>query len=147
MKIIDTIFRAYDIRGIYGEEITKETAYTIGKSFGSFIQKTGKKDVLVGHDNRLSSPELSDFLIKGLLKSGVNVIDLGKVTTPMFYYARTLLNKWSGIMITASHNPSNYNGFKISFDEKGNAAGEEIIEFKKFTDEESFLSGVGSYSH
>ena len=147
MKIIDTIFRAYDIRGIYGEEITKETAFTIGKSFGSFIQKTGKKDVLVGHDNRLSSPELSDFLIKGLLKSGVNVIDLGKVTTPMFYYARTLLNKWSGIMITASHNPSNYNGFKISFDEKGNAAGEEITEFKKFTDEESFLSGVGSYSH
>ena len=77
--INQTIFRAYDIRGIYNEQITDETAYILGKSFGSYIQLRGKKEVLVGYDNRLSSPNLAGNLIKGLLETGVNVTNLGLV--------------------------------------------------------------------
>ncbi len=146
MKISDTIFRAYDIRGIYNDDITNETAYTLGKSFGTYVLERGATEVLVGHDNRLSSPVLSENLIKGLLETGVNVTDLGLVTTPMYYYARSFLNKWSAVMITASHNPSNHNGFKISFDSRGNAAGEEIQAFKDYTNAGNFVTGKGIYS-
>lgn len=147
MKIDETIFRAYDIRGIYNEDITNETAYTLGRSFGSYIKGLGKSEAMVGHDNRLSSPVLSENLIRGLRESGVDVVDLGLVTTPMYYFARSFLNKWSAIMITASHNPSNHNGFKISFDNRGNAAGEEIQAFKDYTNAGNFTSGNGSYSN
>lgn len=145
--INQTIFRAYDIRGIYEEQITNETAYILGKSFGSYVKLRGKTEVLVGYDNRLSSPVLADNLIKGLLESGVDVTSLGLVTTPMYYFARQHLNKWSAIMITASHNPSNHNGFKISFDENGNAAGEEIIAFRDFTNKNEFIKGNGILSN
>ena len=145
--INQTIFRAYDIRGIYNEQITDETAYILGKSFGSYVQLKGKKEVLVGYDNRLSSPNLANNLIKGLLETGVNVTNLGLVTTPMLYYARQHLNKWAAIMITASHNPSNHNGFKISFDENGNAAGQEIIDFRDFTNKNEFVKGNGILSN
>ena len=141
--IDQTIFRAYDIRGIYNEQITDETAYILGKSFGSYVRLKGKMEVLVGYDNRLSSPILSENLIKGLLESGVDVINLGLVTTPMYYFAREKLNKWAAIMITASHNPSNYNGFKFSFDNKGNAVGDEIIAFRNFTNIGNFNKGQG----
>ena len=144
--INQTIFRAYDIRGIYEEQITNETAYILGKSFGSYVKLRGKTEVLVGYDNRLSSPVLADNLIKGLLESGVDVISLGLVTTPMYYFARQHLNKWAAVMITASHNPSNHNGFKISFDENGNAAGEEIIAFRDFTNKGEFTTGEGKLS-
>ena len=142
----DEIFRAYDIRGIYNEDINDETAYILGKSFGTYVALKGKTEVMVGYDNRLSSPALKENLINGLLDSGINVVNLGLVTTPMYYFARERLNKWSAIMITASHNPSNYNGFKISFDEKGNAAGEEIIEFRDFTKANNFNNGKGILS-
>ena len=144
--IDQTIFRAYDIRGIYEEQITDETAYVLGKSFGTYVKLRGKKEVLVGYDNRLSSPILAENLIKGLLESGIDVTNLGLVTTPMYYYARQHLNKWAAIMITASHNPSNHNGFKISFDENGNAAGEEIIAFRDFTNKGQFSKGSGKLS-
>lgn len=144
--INQTIFRAYDIRGIYEEQITNETAYILGKSFGSYVKLRGKTEVLVGYDNRLSSPVLADNLIKGLLESGVDVTSLGLVTTPMYYFARQHLNKWAAVMITASHNPSNHNGFKISFDENGNAAGEEIIAFRDFTNKGEFSNGEGKLS-
>lgn len=138
------IFRAYDIRGIYNEDITDETAYILGKSFGSYVSLMGKKEVLVGYDNRLSSPNLQKNLIKGLLETGIDVISLGMVTTPMYYFARERLNKWSAIMITASHNPSNYNGFKMSFNENGNAVGDEIADFRDFTLSGNFKSGNGT---
>lgn len=142
--IKDEIFRAYDIRGIYEEDITDETAYILGKSFGTYAALKGIKEVLVGYDNRLSSPNLHDNLVKGLLESGMDVVDLGLVTTPMYYFAREKLNRWAGLMITASHNPSNYNGFKFSFDESGNAAGEEIKAFRDFTKTAKFNKGTGN---
>lgn len=142
--INDSIFREYDIRGIYGVDLDFDKAYMIGKSFGSYIDE---KKVIVGHDNRLSSPELSDGLIKGLLETGINVIDLGLVTTPMYYYAKKKLKIKNGIMITASHNPKEYNGFKISFDLMGNAYGKYIYEFRDFVKKKIYTEGLGILEH
>lgn len=138
------IFREYDIRGIYESDLNEDVAYTVGKSFGSYIKEKYNQDtVIVGHDNRLSSPVLSNGLITGILESGANVIDLGLVTTPMYYYARMLYNTPTGIMITASHNPKEFNGFKISFEKIGNAYGEAIQDFLKYTLNLNFKSGKG----
>jgi len=145
--MIDTgVFRAYDLRGLYPEQINNDFAYTLGQSFGSYVLKQNINEVLVAHDNRLSSPGLEQRLVEGLLSTGVNVIRLGLVTTPMYYYARVLLNKWAGLMITASHNPKEYNGFKISFTNVGNAAGKDIADFKDFTVAGNYLQGSGTVS-
>jgi len=145
--IKDEIFRANDIRGIYNENLTDETAYIIGKSFGTYALLKNINKVIVGHDNRKSSPNLHKNLIQGLLDTGIDVIDLGLITTPMFYYARVKLNIWAGLMITASHNPSEYNGFKISLDENGTLTKDEIFEFRDFTKEANFKNGSGKLSN
>ncbi len=137
----DVIFRAYDIRGTYQVNLFLEDAYTIGKGLGSY---TNSKKVLVGYDNRLSSPLLAEQFIKGLKETGVEVINLGLVTTPIYYFARYHLDIWAGAMITASHNPADDNGFKISFNELGNACGEEITEFKNFIKDGNFKTGNGT---
>lgn len=142
--INDKIFREYDIRGIYGVDLDFNKAYMIGKSFGTYIDE---KKVIVGHDNRLSSPELNEGLIKGLLETGINVIDLGLVTTPMYYYAKKKLKIKNGIMITASHNPKEYNGFKISFDIMGNAYGKYIYDFRDFVKKQIYTEGLGILEH
>ena len=142
--INDSIFREYDIRGIYGVDLDFDKAYMIGKSFGTYIDE---KKVIVGHDNRLSSPELNEGLIKGLLETGINVINLGLVTTPMYYYAKKKLKIKNGIMITASHNPKEYNGFKISFDIMGNAYGKYIYDFRDFVKKQIYTEGLGILEH
>ncbi len=147
VKINDEIFREYDVRGIYPTDLNIDVAYTFGKSFGSYIQKDGNNVVIVGNDNRLSGGELSSGLINGLLSSGVNVINLGLVTTPMYYYAKKKNNIEAGIMITASHNPKEYNGFKISFNSSGNACGKEITDFRDFTNEKKYMDGNGNLSN
>lgn len=138
------IFRGYDIRGIYGEDLTENTAYTIGKAFGSYVQDLGKTNVIVGMDNRASSEVLKMALIEGLVSTGVNVVDIGLVTTPMYYFSWEYLNICSGLMITASHNPKEYNGFKFAFDESGNAFGEKIQEFREYILNVQFKEGQGS---
>ena len=145
--IKDNIFREYDIRGIYNEDLTNESAYLIGRGFGSYIKNRGEDITIVGHDNRLSSPALSSNLIKGITESGVHVIDLGLVTTPMYYYSKIFYNINSGIMVTASHNPSIYNGFKISFEREKNAYGDKIIEFREFVKKQNFTQGQGNIIH
>ena len=142
-KVDKHIFREYDIRGIYSEDLDEDTAYTIGRSFGTYIKGREHYKVLVGHDNRISSPSLSKALIKGLVDSNMNVIDLGLVTTPMYYFARKYFNIPAGIMITASHNPKEYNGFKIAFDDFGNAYGKMIEDFYFFTNNGQFDTGCG----
>jgi len=144
VKINKEIFREYDIRGIYGTDLNEDVAYTLGKSFGTYIQINGDMDVIVGHDNRESGPELSNGLITGLLETGVNIIDLGLVTTPMYYYAKKKYGIKTGLMITASHNPREYNGFKFAFDNRGNACGAEITNFRDFTEKQNFISGQGT---
>ena len=123
------IFRGYDIRGVYPENLTEDVAYTVGKAFGTHILHIGKKKCVVGHDNRISSESLTEALLKGILETGVDVTYLGLVTTPMYYYACILLQIPSGVMVTASHNPKDDNGFKFAFDESGNAKGKEIQDF------------------
>lgn len=138
-----TIFREYDIRGIYPSEINDEDAYIIGRSYGSFIQEKYQADVcVVGQDNRTSSPKLTSNLIRGLLDTGCNVINLGVCTTPMFSYATLKTKTIFGVMVTASHNPGEYNGFKLTFDNLGFARGNMIYDFRDYT-----LAGVFRKAH
>ena len=140
------IFRGYDIRGVVPSEIDVDTAYTIGLGFGSHIKSLGKLKCVVGYDNRLSSPSLFDALVKGILSTGVDVVSLGLCTTPMYYYSWSLLGIYSGVMVTASHNPKDDNGFKFAFDESGNTKGEEIQDFLKFILKGEFSKGAGKFT-
>lgn len=143
-NLCKNIFRGYDIRGIYPKEIDEDTVYTIGLGFGSYIKKLGKTTCVVGHDNRVSSPSLYDALIKGIIETGINVIGLGICTTPMYYYACIKLKVYSGLMVTASHNPKYDNGLKFAFDESGNCKGQEIIDFMNFIKRKNFTYGRGT---
>ncbi len=116
MKIDTSVFKAYDIRGIYPDQLHPELAYRLGRAYSTLIQsETKNKDltIVVGRDMRLSSPELKANLIKGLTDSGVNVVDIGLVSTPTFYFAVAYYQYDGGIQVSASHNPKQYNGFKI----------------------------------
>lgn len=138
------VFRGYDIRGIYQKNIDEDFAYTMGLGFGTHIQKLGFKKCVVGHDNRLSSPSLYSALIKGINSTGCDVVSLGLCTTPMYYYACIKLDIPSGVMVTASHNPKDENGFKFAFDENGNCKGQEIQDFYQELVEGDFINGNGS---
>ena len=140
------IFRGYDIRGLVPEELDMDTAYTIGLGFGTYIKQLGKTTCIVGYDNRLSSPELSSALMTGIKETGINIISLGLVTTPMYYYACIKLKIYSGVMVTASHNPKDDNGFKFAFDESGNCKGQEIQDFLAFIQKKEFAKGNGTIS-
>lgn len=142
-EICQNIFRGYDIRGIYEKEIDEDTAYTIGLGFGSHIKSIGKTTCIIGQDNRLSSPSLCNALKKGILDTGIDIVFLGTCTTPMYYYACIKLKIYSGIMVTASHNPKEDNGFKFAFDESGNCKGQEIQDFMNYILKGDFASGKG----
>jgi phosphomannomutase len=112
MQLSASIFKAYDIRGVVPTTLDAEVAEALGKAFGSAARAAGEKAVAVGRDGRLSGPALAEALIRGLVATGIEVIDVGAVTTPMLYFAaHTLAN--SGIQVTGSHNPKDYNGFKM----------------------------------
>jgi phosphomannomutase len=112
MQLSASIFKAYDIRGVVPVTLDTEVAEALGRAFGSAARAAGEKSVAVGRDGRLSGPALAEALIKGLVATGVEVIDVGAVTTPMLYFAAHTLCK-SGIQVTGSHNPKDYNGFKM----------------------------------
>ena len=116
MKVTASNFKAYDIRGIVGKTVDEAFAEHLGRAFGSEAVKAGEKAVAVGRDGRLSGPGLAAALIRGLASTGLDVVDLGAVTTPMLYYVaatRGCRGCHSGIMVTGSHNPKDYNGFKM----------------------------------
>ncbi|MEX1213697.1 phosphomannomutase/phosphoglucomutase [Saccharospirillum sp.] len=137
------LFRADDIRGIMGETLDSEIARKIGLAIGSEALDRGEQTVVVARDGRLSSPELSQALIGGLVASGRDVIDIGVVPTPLAYFATHTLGTTSCVMVTGSHNPSNYNGFKIVL--AGNTlATDEILGLHRRIEEERFHSGNGS---
>jgi phosphomannomutase / phosphoglucomutase len=108
-----TIFKAYDIRGIVGDTLTESGVETIGRAIGSEALARGCDSVVIGRDGRLSGPALAAALARGLRAAGVNVIDVGQVATPMLYYAAHELGTLSGVMVTGSHNPPQYNGLKM----------------------------------
>ena len=107
------IFKAYDIRGIVDATLTPAVVEIIGRAIGSELLGRGRREIVVGRDGRLSGPELSSALARGLRAAGVDVIDVGQVATPMLYFAAHHFNTLSGAMLTGSHNPPQYNGIKI----------------------------------
>ncbi len=142
-----TIFREYDIRGEYKTQIDSDTAYTVGLAFGTKIRSLGKKECVVGHDNRLSGEELTNALLEGILSTGVDVKFLGLVTTPMYYFACLHLQIDCGVMVTASHNPVNDNGFKIAVENYDNICGEKVKELYDIAVHGEFAVGTGSLQH
>ena len=134
------IFREYDIRGVYGKDIDEEVAYLVGKAFATKLREYGKDTTLVGYDNRYSSKILEENLIRGITETGVNVVRLGLVTTPMYYYGWDFFNIACGVMITASHNPKDDNGFKFSYNGIHNAYGDAVREIYDIIINERFVS-------
>ncbi|MDR3480220.1 MAG: phosphomannomutase/phosphoglucomutase [Burkholderiaceae bacterium] len=113
LTLNQSIFKAYDIRGVVGKTLDASIARQIGHAFGSAVRKKGEHTVVIGKDGRLSGPELTAALAQGLQDAGVDVIDLGVVVTPMVYFGTHVLQANSGVMVTGSHNPPDYNGFKM----------------------------------
>lgn len=146
VKPIKEIFKAYDIRGKFPDEINRDVAYTIGKAYGTKLLSIGKNKCIVGYDNRESSIELSLSLSLGILSTGVDVINLGLVTTPMAIYSKEVLKIPSYVMVTASHNPKDDNGFKFSYDESGNVKGDDIDKFYDLVISGNFKEGMGKFS-
>lgn len=135
-----SIYRAYDIRGVYGRDLTQETAEDIGRAFGTYV---GGGDVVVGRDCRLSSPALRDSLIRGLTSSGCDVMDVGMVPTPVLYFSMMHYKKSNAIMITGSHNAPQYNGFKLCRDYSA-LYGDEIQGIREIIQAGDFREGHGT---
>jgi len=138
------IFKAYDIRGIVGKTLTAEVAELIGRAIGSQARVLGQSEVCIGRDGRLSGPELSQALARGLQAAGVDVIDLGRVATPMVYFATYHLNTGSGVMVTGSHNPPDYNGLKMMIAGQ-TLAGEAIQQLRARIENGDLSTGSGRY--
>ena len=136
MQLTASIFKAYDIRGIVPGAINASVAQALGRAFGTLALREGQTAVAVGRDGRLSGPELSAALMRGLAEAGVEVIDIGLATTPMLYFAANTLCA-SGIQVTGSHNPKDYNGFKMVL--AGRAIyGDEIQALRRTMEAESW---------
>ncbi|HEY4541974.1 MAG TPA: phosphomannomutase/phosphoglucomutase [Noviherbaspirillum sp.] len=150
LPLSQSIFKAYDIRGIVGKTLDIGIARKIGQAFGTAARQRDEHTVIIGRDGRLSGPELSEALAAGLQRAGVNVIDLGVVATPLVYFATHILKDGdtpiqSGIMVTGSHNPPDYNGFKMVL--AGEAIyGEAIQGLYRSIEKGDFATGNGSYS-
>jgi phosphomannomutase / phosphoglucomutase len=142
--IAPEIFKAYDIRGIVGKALTPAAVEAIGQAVGSESRERGRDTVVIGRDGRLSGPELSAALAAGLQKSGVNVIDVGQVATPMVYFAAYHLETHSGVMVTGSHNPPDYNGLKMVVAGE-TLAGEAIQDLRRRIENGKLSTGAGSY--
>lgn len=143
----ENIFRAYDIRGIVGETLSKEIVYDIGRALGSDVKERGCQSIVVGRDGRNSSQGLSEALTKGLASTGLNIIDIGLVPTPVLYFVTHHHPGQSGVMITGSHNPPNYNGLKMVVNGE-TLCGERIQAMKQRIDRQNFVSGTtGSIDH
>ena len=113
VRVDSTIFRAYDVRGVVGKTLDKDVAHALGQSIGALMGEKGLHEIVVGRDGRLSGPELAGALADGLRAAGIDVIDIGAVPTPVVYYAAYRYNTGCGVAVTGSHNPPDYNGFKI----------------------------------
>jgi len=145
VELSETIFRAYDIRGIVGETLTPEIVQVIGRSIGSEAIERGVKSICIGYDGRHSSPELADALGSGIMAAGCDVITIGAVPTPVLYFATHELGTGSGVMVTGSHNPANYNGLKIMLGGE-TLSGEAIQRLLQRIQTGNLVGGQGSQS-
>ena len=139
------IFRAYDVRGIVDEQLDEAMLYHLGLAIGTQIRRLGEDSAAVGADGRLSSPRLSKALMEGLADTGCRVINVGAVPTPVLYFAVKTLDTNSGVMLTGSHNPSNYNGAKIVVGGK-TLANDDITELYQLISAQDYVRGSGSIS-
>jgi phosphomannomutase/phosphoglucomutase len=138
-----TIFREYDIRGIADEELLDPWIVELGRALGTFLQRHAGKNINLGRDCRLSSPRLRDALMAGMKASGCDVTDIGIVPTPLLYYSVFHLQAAGGVMITGSHNPREYNGFKVMCG-GSTIHGEEIQQVRQIIEREDYASGPGT---
>jgi len=147
MKINPEVFRNYDIRGVVEQDLDAEKVEAIGKAYGAFLRRRKIAHAVVGCDCRLTGDEYKVALIKGMRSAGINIIDIGVVMTQMMYYAQYRYQTNGGVMITASHNPANYNGMKIAIGYSQTTGPEEVKEIKKIIDEEKYYKfpQEGSY--
>ncbi len=137
------IFREYDIRGIFNEDLTREAITTLGRAVGKYLSDKGMDTAAVGRDCRLSSDDLMEWLSAALLASGINVVDIGMVPTPVLYFSVHHFEYAAGIMITGSHNPPDYNGFKIQVGDS-TIYGEEIQKILRIAESGDFVEGKGN---
>lgn len=140
------IFREYDIRGIVGEDFTLEEMERFGRGYGTYLGAKGGRRVVVGRDCRLSSPQIRDMVVKGLLASGLDVVDVGMCPTPVLYFALRHLGVDGGLMITASHNPPQYNGFKVCVGTE-TIFGDQLQELRRTVEAGRFSCGQGRLSN
>jgi len=140
------IFREYDIRGLVDQDLTRDSVERIGKSIGTYIRRKGGKTITVGYDMRVSSIPFRDSLICGINSTGCDVIDIGMVPTPVAYFSLHYLKPDGGVMITGSHNPSEFNGFKISHG-LHSLYGERIQELRRLIDVGDYEVGMGTLKH
>ena len=143
MSINPGIFREYDIRGIIGADIDEEVFEIIGKAYGTYMKNLGASRLSIGRDCRLSSPELAGAMTRGINSTGIDVLDIGMVSTPMLYFSLYNLEVDGGVMITASHNPGEYNGIKLSSG-KDSLFGEQIQVIRKLAEKGEFALGSGN---
>jgi phosphomannomutase len=142
-RIEPTILREYDIRGIIGETLTNDDARAIGRAFGTAVVDKGGKTVCIGYDGRLSSPELEEEVVDGLVQCGLRVVRIGLGPTPMLYYAVNVVPADAGIMISGSHNPPEYNGFKMMMG-KAPFYGDDILRLGQTAAQGTYANGSGT---
>src|SRR5512136_488774 len=145
MQINPQIFREYDIRGVVNKDLTPDIVGKIGQGFGTLMTRSGRRDLVVGRDGRLSSKAFAEALIEGLISTGCNIVDIGLCPTPVYYFSIFHLDKEGGAMVTGSHNPPEFNGFKVSVG-KSTIFGEEIQKLGRLVEQGEFASGKGNLS-
>ncbi len=143
-KVPSSIFKAYDIRGIVGQTLTPTVVELIGRALGSEVARLGQRGVVIGRDGRLSGPMLAEALAQGLQSTGMDVIDLGMVTTPMTYFGAHWLGTHCAVMVTGSHNPPEYNGLKMVLAGE-TLAGDAIQSLRARIEADDFTAGKGHY--
>ncbi len=145
MLINPQIFREYDIRGVVDKDLTPDIVRTIGQGFGAHMAQLDRRELVVGRDGRLSSKAFEEALIEGLLSTGCNVVGIGLCPTPVYYFSIFHLDKDGGMMVTGSHNPPEFNGFKVSVG-KSTIFGEEIQNLRRLVGKGKFPAGKGNLS-
>ncbi|PIP22825.1 MAG: phosphomannomutase [Candidatus Nealsonbacteria bacterium CG23_combo_of_CG06-09_8_20_14_all_39_17] len=139
VKINPFVFRNYDIRGVVDKDLDAEKVEAIGKAYGAFLRRRKIRQAVVGRDCRLSGPSYQKALMKGMIDMGIDIIDIGMVMTQMMYFAQYRFQANGGVMITASHNPANYNGFKMGIGYSLTTGPEEVREIKEIVEKESYF--------
>jgi len=145
VQINPQIFREYDIRGVVNKDLTPDIVRSLGQGFGTHMAQSDRRELVVGRDGRLSSEAFEEALIEGLISTGCNVVNIGLCPTPIYYFSLFHLDKDGGMVVTGSHNPPEFNGFKVSVG-KSTIFGEEIQNLRRLIEKGEFAAGKGNLS-